>query len=303
MKWPRRGRGDSQRRPDPNGPLRGRRTGGRGKGLRRLVRADPSWLGSAAFTRPGRAPHTRRRPLARRSALNVSRSRRALPTPTSSRRILGRLYQRVADDVADELSTHGRIRRPTIVDLGCGPGDLAVEISRRPPRCSESSGWTSRQACSCGPAATPPRTDGCGSSVRPMLLPCPSTTHRSDLVVSNASACTTGAEPADAFAEIARVLKPDGIALIYDLGLLAFGAFGDGEDRDGGWSWAERHWPRGVGRRDRHAVLRPVLARRAGSRSRPGTGVRLRVGRLSGAPLPATALLRRRPAMLESRPL
>ena len=53
MKWPRRGRGDSQAEGDPNGAA-GATDGGRGKGLRRLVRAILLVGVLAAFTRPGR---------------------------------------------------------------------------------------------------------------------------------------------------------------------------------------------------------------------------------------------------------
>jgi len=217
MKWPRRGRGDSQAEGDPNGAA-GATDGGRGKGLRRLVRAILLVGVLAAFTRPGRR-------LTRAAARWLDARVERFSEPESATYahvfapILGRLYQRVADDVADELSTHGRIRRPTIVDLGCGPGDLAVEISRRlhgarivgldlsPSMLL----WASRHAT----------TDGRLRFIVGDAASLPFDDASVDLVVSTLS-LHHWSEPADAFAEIARVLKPDGIALIYDLGLLAF---------------------------------------------------------------------------------
>ena len=44
---------------------------------------------------------------------------------------MGRLYRRAAEDVAAEFKGFGRGKRPTIVDMGCGTGDLAVAISRK----------------------------------------------------------------------------------------------------------------------------------------------------------------------------
>ena len=45
--------------------------------------------------------------------------------------VLGRLYRGVANDVVAELQGRGRTGKTSIVDLGCGPGDLAVELSHR----------------------------------------------------------------------------------------------------------------------------------------------------------------------------
>ena len=45
--------------------------------------------------------------------------------------MLGRLYRGVANDVVAELAARGRSRRATILDLGCGPGDLALELAHR----------------------------------------------------------------------------------------------------------------------------------------------------------------------------
>ena len=45
--------------------------------------------------------------------------------------VFGRLYRGVARDVIAELEARGRMNKATIVDLGCGPGDLALELSHR----------------------------------------------------------------------------------------------------------------------------------------------------------------------------
>jgi SAM-dependent methyltransferase len=133
--------------------------------------------------------------------------------------IFGHLYRQVAADVARELSARRVRGQATIVDLGCGPGDLVVEISRR-LRDARIVGvdvspsmllWAGRHATTdgrvrflVGDAANLPFDD---ASV--------------DLVVSTLS-LHHWSEAADVFAEVARVLRPAGVALIYDLGLLAF---------------------------------------------------------------------------------
>ena len=224
MKWPRRSGGPGPAEGDPRGAIGAIGAGGaggatnrsRGKGLRRLLRAILLVGVLAAFTRP------RRR--ATRSAarwLDARVERFSEPESATYAHffapILGRLYRRVAEDVSDELSTHGRIRRPTIVDLGCGPGDLAVEISKR-VRDARIVGldlspsmllWASRHAT----------TDGRLKFVVGDAANLPFDDASVDLIVSTLS-LHHWSEPADVFAEIARVLKPDGIALIYDLGIL-----------------------------------------------------------------------------------
>jgi len=194
-------------------PARGRR----GTRLRRLVSAILLLGVLAALVRPGRRAT---RALARRLDARVE----CFTEPGSSTYarvfapIFGRLYRSVADDVARELETRGRRRQPTIVDLGCGPGDLVVEISHR-LREARIVGidmspsmllWAGRHATTdgrlrflVGDAANLPFDD---ASV--------------DVVVSTLS-MHHWSDPADVFAEIARVLRPDGVALIYDLGLLA----------------------------------------------------------------------------------
>ena len=134
--------------------------------------------------------------------------------------VLGRLYRQVAEDVAVELAAR-RTRRATIVDLGCGPGDLVVAISQR-LRDARIIGldlspsmllWAGRHAT----------TDGRLKFVVGDAADLPFGDASVDLVVSTLS-LHHWAEPADVFAEIARVLRSGGVALIYDLDLLTLGS-------------------------------------------------------------------------------
>jgi SAM-dependent methyltransferase len=201
-------------RPQPNTePSRE----GRGKRLRRLASAILLLGVLAALIRPGRRAT---RALARRLDARVE----CFTEPGSSTYarvfapIFGRLYGSVAGDVVGELEARGRKRQPTILDLGCGPGDLVVEISHR-VREARIVGidvspsmllWASRHAT----------TDGRIRFIVCDAAAVPFDDASVDLVVSTLS-MHHWTEPADVFAEIARVLRPDGVALIYDLGLLA----------------------------------------------------------------------------------
>jgi SAM-dependent methyltransferase len=194
-------------------PARGRR----GKRLRRLISAVLLLGVLAAVTRPGRRAT---RALARRLDARVE----GFTEPGSSTYVrvfaplFGRLYGSVAQDVAGELAARGRKRQPIILDLGCGPGDLVVEISHR-VRDARIVGidmspsmllWAGRHAT----------TDGRIRFIVGDAAVLPFDDASVDLVVSTLS-MHHWTEPVDVFAEIARVLRPDGVALIYDLGLLA----------------------------------------------------------------------------------
>jgi SAM-dependent methyltransferase len=202
---------DDSRKPPGNGVRRG-------KGLRRLVSAFLLLSILAAFTRPGRRLT---RAIARRLDARVE----TFTEPGSSTYarvfapIFGRLYDSVAEDVIAELAARRRARGGLIVDIGCGPGDLVAELSRRLKE-TRITGidlspsmllWAGQHATAdgrvkflVGDAAELPFND---ASV--------------DLVVSTMS-MHHWSDPAEAFAEIDRVLRPGGVALIYDLGLLAF---------------------------------------------------------------------------------
>jgi SAM-dependent methyltransferase len=205
--------------PADSGPIEVANAGARPRSsLRRLVSAVLLLGVLAAFTRPGKRAT---RALARRLDARVE----CFTDPGSSTYarvfapLFGNLYSRVAEDIARELTTRRRHRSATIVDLGCGPGDLVVEIASR-LKDAKIVGldlspsmllWAGRHATAdgrvrfvVGDAADLPFGD---ASV--------------DVVVSTLS-MHHWEDPSDAFAEIARVLRPDGIALLYDLSLLAY---------------------------------------------------------------------------------
>jgi ubiquinone/menaquinone biosynthesis C-methylase UbiE len=200
-------------------PAAGLADTGRRKGVRRIFSAVLVVGVLAIFTRPGRL-------LARAVAGWVDAHVERFSEPESATYarvlapILGRLYRRVAEDVAEELADLGKNRRATIVDLGCGPGDLVVTLSRR-LHDARIAGldlspsmllWASRHAT----------TDGRLRFIVGDAANLPFANASVDLVVSTLS-LHHWTEPAAVFAEIARVLRPDGVALIYDLGLLTFG--------------------------------------------------------------------------------
>jgi len=190
---------------------KGRRPSGR-----RFVSAVLLFGFFAALTRPGRS-------LARATARWLDGHVEPFSEPGSTTYarvlapILGHLYRRVADDVALELSSRGRTKHATILDLGCGPGNLVVAISQRlrdarivgldiSPSMLQ---WASRHAT----------TDGRLRFIVADAAALPFGDASVDVVVSTLS-MHHWTEPADVFAEIARVLRPGGVALIYDLGLL-----------------------------------------------------------------------------------
>jgi SAM-dependent methyltransferase len=188
-------------------------------GFRRLLSALLLVGVLAVLTRPGRLGA---RALARWVDARVERF--SEPESGTYARVLapllGRLYRQVAEDVAVELAAR-RTRRATIVDLGCGPGDLVVAISQR-LRDARIIGldlspsmllWAGRHAT----------TDGRLKFVVGDAADLPFGDASVDVVVSTLS-LHHWAEPADVFAEIARVLRSGGVALIYDLDLLTLGS-------------------------------------------------------------------------------
>jgi SAM-dependent methyltransferase len=192
------------------GPRAGKRT--------RLVSVFVVFGALAAFTRPGRSAS---RSLARWLDARVEGF--AEPESAAYARLfapfLGRLYRRVADDVAIELASRVRHRKATIVDIGCGTGELVVAISAR-VRDARIVGldsspsmllWANRHA-------TP---DGRLHFITADAAVMPFADESVDMVVSTLS-LHHWQEPAGVFAEIARVLRPGGVALIYDPKLVTF---------------------------------------------------------------------------------
>ncbi len=132
--------------------------------------------------------------------------------------VFGRLYRGVAKDVVTELAARGRMRKATILDLGCGPGDLALELAHR-----------LRDARVVGLDVSPSMmqlasrhatTDGRLRFIVGNAEALPFSDETVDLVVSTLS-LHHWTRPAAVFAEISRVLRPGGVALIYDIGLLS----------------------------------------------------------------------------------
>jgi len=214
---PRRGRTDAPAASDETGASGGDRVRKPPRSRRsRLLRALLLAGVFAIFTSPGRRAV---RSVARWADRHVDRFTE--PESATYARVvapvLGRLYQRAAEEVAAELKGFPRGERPVILDIGCGTGDLAVAISRR-CRDSRIVGidaspsmllWASRHET----------TDGrirflVGDATR-----LPFGDRSVDLVVSTLS-LHHWADPPAAIAEIDRVLAPGGRALIYDLGLL-----------------------------------------------------------------------------------
>jgi SAM-dependent methyltransferase len=188
-----------------------------GKRTRRLLGLMVVVGAVAAFTRPGR---TLSRMVARRLDARVEGF--AEPESATYAHIIApalrRFYRTVANEAASEMEARGRLRRPTIVDVGCGTGELVVAISRklrdaRIVGIDTSSSmllWAGRHET----------TDGRLRFVSADVARLPFPDESVDMVVSTLS-LHHWADPAAAFAEIARVLNAGGVALVYDLRLLS----------------------------------------------------------------------------------
>jgi SAM-dependent methyltransferase len=201
--------------PGRTGP---KEKGRRGNGRRRLFSAVLLFGLFTAFTNPGRR-------LARAVARWLDGRLANFAEPGTAVYVrcfapfLGRLYGRVADDAADELADRGLSRRAHVVDLGCGTGELVVALSRR-LRDARIVGidLSPDMLLFAGRHAT---TDGRLRFTVGDAASLPFDDASVDLVVSTLS-LHHWSQPSDAFAEIARVLRPGGVALIYDVGLLAY---------------------------------------------------------------------------------
>ena len=132
--------------------------------------------------------------------------------------VLGRLYRGVARDVIAELEARGRTSKATIVDLGCGPGDLALELSHR-LRNSRVVGLDLSPSMM-QLASRHSTTDGRLRFIVGNAESMPFGDRSVDLVVSTLS-LHHWKKPAAVFAEVSRVLRPGGVALIYDISLLS----------------------------------------------------------------------------------
>lgn len=131
--------------------------------------------------------------------------------------VLGPLYRRVADDLVTESRLAGLAESSSVLEIGSGPGELAVEIARRLPAATV-------VGIDLAPAMIDrsldqARTTGLAERIRFELADAaalPLGDASFDVVVSTLS-LHHWSDPATVFAEIGRVLRPGGLALIYDL--------------------------------------------------------------------------------------
>ena len=131
--------------------------------------------------------------------------------------ILRPFYRRVANDVVTELDLGEMPEISTVLELGSGPGELAIEIAHRLP-CGEVVGIDLAQAM-IDRAAERTRAAGLDQRVRFQLADAaalPLAEASFDVVVSTLS-LHHWSDPAAVFGEIGRVLRPGGTGLIYDL--------------------------------------------------------------------------------------
>lgn len=136
--------------------------------------------------------------------------------------ILRPLYRRVAEDVVIEPGLAGAAEISAVLEIGSGPGELAVEVARRLPG-GEIVGIDLAQAM-IDRATERARAAGLDQRVRFELADAaalPILDASFDVAVSTLS-LHHWSDPAAVFTEIARVLRPGGVALIYDLRPFAY---------------------------------------------------------------------------------
>jgi SAM-dependent methyltransferase len=137
-------------------------------------------------------------------------------------RILRPLYRRVADDVTSLPDLAALSEISAVLEVGSGPGELALEIARRLPAV-EVVGIDLAEAM-VDRASARARAEGLDRRVRFELADAaalPLADGTSDIAVSTLS-LHHWADPSTVFAEIGRVLRPGGLALIYDLRPFAY---------------------------------------------------------------------------------
>ncbi|MFZ5853249.1 MAG: class I SAM-dependent methyltransferase [Chloroflexota bacterium] len=157
-------------------------------------------------------------------------------------RLLRGLYRRVADDLVGRV---GSGSAPTIIDLGSGPGQLAIELARRLPGArvigvdpAAPMRDAAARAATLAGVATATFVHGEAGAI-----PLPDAS--ADLLVSTLS-MHHWPDPAAALREIARVLRPGGEALLYDARFVTY------SDRE------LRRFTKGAGL-DNRTIVREVL--------------------------------------------
>jgi SAM-dependent methyltransferase len=135
-------------------------------------------------------------------------------------RILGGLYDHVARDVASVAARHDE---PIIVDLGSGPGELALTIAQRVP---------TAHVLGVDPAAAMRELAEARAEASGLVNVSFVAGHAGDVPLAESTAHVVVStlsmhhwpDPASAFAEIARILRPDGEARIFDARFAAYSA-------------------------------------------------------------------------------
>lgn len=137
-------------------------------------------------------------------------------------RILRPLYRRVADDVAGLLESIIVGENATVLEIGSGPGELALEIARRRPA-DDIVGIDLADAMieTAGRRAVAERLDDRVRFVLADAARLPLADDSIDVAVSTLS-LHHWADPPAVFREIGRVLRPGAVALIYDLRPFAY---------------------------------------------------------------------------------
>lgn len=137
-------------------------------------------------------------------------------------RLLGPLYRHVAADVEALPQLETTFDISAVLEIGSGPGELAVELGRQLPAADVVA--IDLAEAMIERAADRARAAGLAGRVRFTLADAaalPLADGSFDVVVSTLS-LHHWADPAIVFAEIGRVLRPGGIALIYDIRPFAY---------------------------------------------------------------------------------
>ena len=137
-------------------------------------------------------------------------------------RLLHPLYRRVADEVATSGAVYDRREISAVLEIGSGPGELALEIADRLAG-AEVVGIDLAEVM-VGRAVRRARAANLEGRVRFQVADAaalPFADGTFDIAVSTLS-LHHWADPARVFVEIGRVLRPGGIALVFDLRAFAY---------------------------------------------------------------------------------